>query len=90
MSALIFFKSQNYPNPFNPSTEIKFAVAKDGMVSLKVYDLLGKEVASLVNGDMKAGGYTVTFDASKLSTGMYIYQLISGGTTLSHKMMLLK
>lgn len=82
--------SQNFPNPFNPSTEIKFTVAKTGFVSLKVYDLLGKEVATIVNEELANGSYNVTFDASKLASGTYIYNLTTNGVSLSKKMMVLK
>ncbi|MGE5412444.1 MAG: T9SS type A sorting domain-containing protein [Clostridiales bacterium] len=82
--------SQNFPNPFNPSTEIKFSVAKAGFVTLKVYDMLGKEVATLVNENLTAGSYSTKFNASNLTSGIYIYQLNSNGNVLSHKMTLLK
>jgi len=82
--------AQNYPNPFNPTTEIKFTVAKEGFVTLKVYDLLGKEVAILVNEDMTTGGYTADFNASNLASGTYIYTLSVNGVSISKKMMLLK
>ncbi|MGE5499673.1 MAG: T9SS type A sorting domain-containing protein [Syntrophothermus sp.] len=82
--------SQNFPNPFNPVTEIKFSVAKAGNVSLKVYDMLGKEVATLVNEELTAGNYNTRFDASRLASGMYIYQLSSNGIVLSKKMTLMK
>ena len=81
---------QNYPNPFNPTTNIKFAVAKEGHVTLKVYDLLGREVATLVNQEMSTGNYAADFDASKLSSGTYIYTLSVNGVSISKKMMLLK
>jgi sugar lactone lactonase YvrE len=82
--------SQNYPNPFNPTTEINFTVAKEGFVTLKVYDILGKEVANLVNEQMSAGAYTANFNASDLSSGTYIYTLSVNGVSISKKMMLLK
>ena len=82
--------SQNYPNPFNPSTEIKFQIAKPGMTTLKVYDVMGREVSTLVNETMAAGAYTVKFDASHLSSGTYIYILSSGGNTMTNKMVLIK
>jgi hypothetical protein len=82
--------SQNFPNPFNPSTEIKFSVAKAGFVTLKVYDMLGKEVATLVNENLTAGSYSTKFNASNLTSGIYIYQLNANGNVLSHKMTLLK
>lgn len=82
--------SQNYPNPFNPVTNIKFSVPKAGLVTLKVYDITGKEVASLVNQNMNAGSYTFDFDASHLSSGAYFYRLSSDGFTDVKKMMLIK
>ncbi|OQY70252.1 MAG: hypothetical protein B6D44_16160 [Ignavibacteriales bacterium UTCHB2] len=82
--------AQNYPNPFNPSTTIKYQLPKDGIVTLKVYDILGSEVATLVNEQKTAGRYEVSFDASKLASGVYIYRLQSGEYISSRKMMLLK
>jgi hypothetical protein len=82
--------SQNYPNPFNPSTEINFSVAKAGFVTLRVYDILGREVATLVNQEMSNGDYSVNFVASGLSSGTYIYQLNVNGVVISKKMTLLK
>ncbi len=81
---------QNYPNPFNPSTVIKYQVPANGMVVLKVYDVLGKEVATLVNAVRAAGTYECTFNASHLPSGLYVYSLKAGGNTLTKKMMLLK
>jgi hypothetical protein len=85
-----FELSQNYPNPFNPSTEIRFSVPKDGAVSLKVYSILGQEVASLVNRELTAGTYTANFNASRLASGTYIYQIKANGFTATKKMMLMK
>jgi hypothetical protein len=85
-----FTLSQNYPNPFNPSTEIKFQITKPGMTTLRVYDVMGREVSTLVNETMAAGSYTVKFDASHLSSGTYLYILTSGGNTLTNKMVLIK
>lgn len=82
--------SQNYPNPFNPTTNIKFAVAKSGFVNLKVYDLSGKEVASLVNDNLSAGTYSYAFDGSKLSSGIYFYTIRANDFTETKKMMLIK
>ncbi len=81
---------QNYPNPFNPTTAIRFSLPVAGNVVLKVYNVLGKEVATLLNGFEKAGGKEVSFDASNLPSGMYIYTIKSGNFTSSKKMMLLK
>jgi hypothetical protein len=80
----------NYPNPFNPATTIKYDIAKESKVSIKVYDILGKEVASLVNETKPAGRYSINFDASKFASGMYIYKITAGSFVKSHKMMLLK
>ncbi len=85
-----FTLSQNYPNPFNPATEIKFALTKSGFVTLKVYSTLGQEVATLVSEELGVGGYTSHFDASKLSSGTYIYRLTANGQSISKKMMVVK
>jgi len=82
--------SQNYPNPFNPNTVISYRIAKPGRVVLKIYDLLGREVSTLVDEYKPADNYTVYFNASKLSSGVYIYILSSNGFVSSHKMVLLK
>lgn len=82
---------QNYPNPFNPTTVINYQLPVDGFVSLKVFDVLGREVASLINNEWKETGvYEITFDASNLASGMYVYKLISGSFTSTKKMMLLR
>ena len=85
-----FSLKQNYPNPFNPSTKIEFSVPQSGNVTLKVFNLLGEEVATLVNEDLASGNYKVDFNATSLSSGLYIYQIHSGTFTSSKKMMLLK
>ncbi len=85
-----FALTQNYPNPFNPSTQIKFALKESGYVTLKVYDALGKEVATLVKGDYTSGSYNVSFDATGLSSGIYFYRLETGSFVQTNKMMLLK
>jgi hypothetical protein len=85
-----FSLEQNYPNPFNPSTVIKFSVPTNGYVSLKVYDIMGREVASIVNGELKAGVYNADFNASMLSSGVYFYKLTSGSFSETKKMMLIK
>jgi len=84
------FLGQNYPNPFNPSTKIKFSLTEVGPVSLKVYDLLGSEVATLVNEELLAGEHEVSFEASSLASGVYIYTLRVGKHTEIRKMVLLK
>ena len=85
-----YFLYQNYPNPFNPSTTIKFNLATAGFTSLKIYNVLGKEVANILNGELKAGAHQVSFDASNLPSGVYMYTVSSGSFTESRKMMLLK
>lgn len=87
---LTFELAQNYPNPFNPSTNIKYSVPESGNIRLSVYNLVGEEVAVLVNGFSQAGFYEVTFDASNLSTGVYLYKLQSANSVQTKKMMLLK
>ncbi len=82
--------NQNYPNPFNPSTVISYALPKQEMVTLSIYNILGEEVAELVNEMQSAGNYKVNFDASKLSTGAYIYRLQAGNFIQTKKMLLLK
>ena len=85
-----FTLSQNYPNPFNPSTVIHYDTPVDGKVSLIVYNLLGQEVATLVNGEQKVGRYKVDFNASKLASGVYFYRLRAGTFYSVKKMLLLK
>jgi hypothetical protein len=90
-----FSLSQNYPNPFNPTTEIKYSIpslvnSHLSLVQLKVYDLLGREVATLVNQKQAPGNYSVKFDASNLSSGIYYYRITSGKYTDVKKMMLLR
>jgi len=87
---LQFSLEQNYPNPFNPSTSIQYAIASKQFVTLKVYDVLGKEIATLVNEEKPAGNYEVKFDASKLASGIYYYQLRAGEFVETKKMTLLK
>ena len=82
--------SQNYPNPFNPSTTIKWSVPEQSYVTLKVYDLLGKEIAVLVDEEKLAGNYEVNFDATNLSSGVYFYRLKAGSFTNTKKFTLLK
>lgn len=85
-----FALSQNYPNPFNPTTVINYSVEKNSQVTLKVFNLLGQEVATLINQQQKAGNYTVNFNASKLASGIYMYRIQAGDFTQTKKMTLLK
>jgi len=85
-----FNLEQNYPNPFNPSTKINYTIAERSNVTLKVFDVLGNEVAVLVNSNQGAGSYNINFDASNLASGLYIYTLKTGNFASSKKMMLLK
>jgi hypothetical protein len=85
-----FHLEQNYPNPFNPSTIIKYQIPRDGLVTLMIYDVLGKEVKTLVNEYRGIGRYEVKFDASGLASGLYIYQLKANDFISSKKMLLLK
>jgi glucuronoarabinoxylan endo-1,4-beta-xylanase len=82
--------AQNFPNPFNPSTVIGFQLSVAGKARLSVYDLLGREVAVLVNEDMPAGEHSATFDASNLASGVYIYRLQVGSEVLTRRMTLVK
>ena len=82
--------SQNYPNPFNPGTRINYTIKEPGMVTLKVYNILGQEVATIVNEVKSAGSYHVNFDASKLSSGIYLYRLNANGFIQTKKMILIK
>ncbi|HMS33381.1 MAG TPA: T9SS type A sorting domain-containing protein [Ignavibacteria bacterium] len=81
---------QNYPNPFNPSTNLEFGISDLGFVSLKIYDLLGKEVLTLVNKELDPGSYKYTFDASNLTSGIYFYKLSANGNTDVKRMTLVK
>lgn len=87
---LKFSLSQNYPNPFNPSTKINFDIPKDGNVVLKIYDISGREIKTLLNEFKSAGYYSQVFDAGNLSSGAYFYKLQSGDVTLSKDMILVK
>lgn len=88
-----FILQQNYPNPFNPETTIEFSVPPftgEQAVTLRIYDILGREVAEVINGNYKSGKYDVRFDGSKLNSGVYFYRLSAGKTSILKKMMLLK
>ena len=85
-----FALEQNYPNPFNPATTIKFSIPEPSRVTLKIYDILGSEVSTLINETRNAGNYEVNFNASGFASGMYIYTITAGDYRASKKMMLLK
>lgn len=85
-----FRLEQNYPNPFNPSTSIRYAVQVGGQVTLKVFNAIGQEVATLVDGYVSPGEHTASFDASKFSSGVYVYRMTSGSQIQSRKMLLVK
>ncbi|MBK7497597.1 MAG: T9SS type A sorting domain-containing protein [Ignavibacteriales bacterium] len=81
---------QNYPNPFNPTTTIRYAIPEDNFVSIKLYDVLGNEVITLVNEQKQAGRYEMLFNASNIASGVYYYQINSGSFTQTRKLMLMK
>lgn len=85
-----YFLSQNYPNPFNPTTQINYSIKDAGLVQIKVYDVLGSEVVTLVNESKEAGSYTIDFNATELPSGVYFYQLTAPGFTQARKMILAK
>ncbi|MCH7827919.1 MAG: T9SS type A sorting domain-containing protein, partial [Bacteroidetes bacterium] len=85
-----FILMQNYPNPFNPSTTIQYVIISRQFVSLKVYDILGREVATLVNEEKPIGSYRINFDGSKLTSGVYFYRLRAGSFTQTKKFVLMK
>jgi hypothetical protein len=82
--------SQNFPNPFNPSTTISFTLPEASTISLKVFDVNGREVATVANGSFAAGTHMLVFDAATLPNGLYMYRLESNGATLSRFMQLIK
>ena len=86
----LFALNQNYPNPFNPSTKISYSVPANGLVTLKVYNILGQEVQTLFSGIKTAGNYEATFDGTKLASGVYFYRLQAGNQMLVKKMVMLK
>jgi fibronectin type 3 domain-containing protein len=86
----VYAISQNYPNPFNPTTSIKYQLPKNSFVTISIYDMLGREVANLVNEEQEAGYYEFSFDGSQLSSGTYIYKITAGDFTDSKKLLLVK
>ncbi len=85
-----FALEQNYPNPFNPTTTVRFAIPRNEHVTLKVYDLLGREMATLVDEVQGSGFKSIEFDAAQLASGVYIYRLTAGSFSSSKKLMVVK
>lgn len=81
---------QNYPNPFNPTTRIEYAILRESHVTLRVYSILGQEVATIVNQTQRPAKYLATLDASKLASGVYMYRLSAGSFTMTKKMLLVR
>jgi hypothetical protein len=88
--ASLFSLAQNYPNPFNPETNIRFNLSTAGFVSLKIYNSLGKEIAVLVNSELREGDYSMQWNASNYPSGIYFYRLTSGSGSVEKKMVLVK
>jgi hypothetical protein len=87
---LTYELSQNYPNPFNPVTQIQYSLEKSSNVTLRVFDILGREVATLINENQNAGRHVVDFDASNFASGIYLYRLEAGSFIQVKKMILMK
>ncbi|MBU1679638.1 MAG: T9SS type A sorting domain-containing protein, partial [Bacteroidetes bacterium] len=85
-----FVLYQNYPNPFNPTTVIGYQLPVTGNVTLKIYDVLGREITTLVNETKEAGSYEVKFDAKQLSSGVYFYQLKTSSSVITKKLMVMQ
>lgn len=85
-----FSLSQNYPNPFNPITTIRYSIPKESFVTIKVYNVLGKKIATLVNERKSIGNYSVVFNSRNLSSGIYFYRIVSGTYSATKKMIILK
>ena len=90
LSSKIFNLEQNYPNPFNPSTSIQYTIRNSQFVSLKVYDVLGNEVATIVNEEKPIGSYVVNFNANGLASGVYFYRLQAGSFNQTKKFILMR
>lgn len=86
----VFALEQNYPNPFNPATTIKYSVARQGAVTLTIYNVMGQKITELVNGEKAPGHYSVSWNAARMASGVYFYRLTAGGQTLIRQMMLIK
>jgi hypothetical protein len=85
-----FILDQNFPNPFNPTTTIRFLIPERSLVTLKIYDILGNEVLTLINKYMEVGSYEVKFNANKYSSGIYLYKISAGDFISTKKMILIK
>jgi hypothetical protein len=85
-----YILEQNYPNPFNPSTKINFAIPKSGLITLKIYDILGKEISTLINEYLSAGNYSVNFNGSNIPSGVYFYRLEANRYITTKKMLMIK
>jgi hypothetical protein len=90
VKAKSFSLEQNYPNPFNPSTTISYSIPKPSYVELKVFNMLGREISTLVNKEQQAGSYKTQFDGSSLPSGIYVYTIKAGEFRSSKKLMLIK
>jgi hypothetical protein len=84
------FLMQNYPNPFNPVTTINYQISETSLVTLKIYDTLGREITTLVNKQLSPGNYSVKFNGSSLPSGLYLYKLTTANYTSTRKLILLK
>ena len=85
-----YFVGNNYPNPFNPTTRIKYGIPKEGNVKLVIYDMLGRELKTIINETQKPGVYEATFDASSFPSGVYFYRIITNDFIQTRRMVLLK
>ena len=85
-----FTLQQNFPNPFNPSTKITYSIPKANFITIRIYDMIGREVQLLVNEFQNRGTYTINFDAEKLSSGIYLYRLQAGKFSTTKKMLLVR
>lgn len=86
----IYDLQQNYPNPFNPSTTISFALPSKSFVTMKIFDIMGRQVATIISEEMSAGNYSRQWNAANISTGVYFYRLHAGSFTETKKLILLK
>ena len=89
-SPTVYELYQNYPNPFNPSTKIKFDIPKSGFVSLKIYDITGREVSTLVNSELATGRYEFEWNGGQFASGVYFFRITAGEFVKVQKMMLIK